>query len=59
MYRIKNPSGKYLSFDFQGNPRFFEGIDMSYSFPLETAQKIVEKFPELKLEIESDGGKLK
>ena len=54
MYRIKNPSGKYLSFDFQGNPKFFEGIDMSYTFPLETAQKIVEKFAELKLEIESE-----
>jgi hypothetical protein len=30
-YQIQNPQGKYLSFNFQGNPQFFEGVDITLS----------------------------
>lgn len=52
-YQIQNPQGKYLSFNMQGNPQFFEGIDMSYSFTLEQAQTIIERYKELNLKITS------
>lgn len=50
-YQIQNPTGKYLSFNFQGNPQFFEGIDMAYSFTLEQAETILERYKELNLKI--------
>lgn len=53
-YRITNSEGKYLSFDFKSNPRFFEGIDMSYTFTLDIAKLIVELYSHLNLKIEKD-----
>jgi hypothetical protein len=50
-YKIQNPQGKYLSFNMQGNPQFFEGIDMSYSFTKEQAETILERYSELNLTI--------
>ena len=50
-YQIQNPQGKYLSFNMQGNPQFFEGIDMSYSFTLKQAETILERYKELNLTI--------
>jgi len=50
-YKIQNPQGKYLSFNMQGNPQFFEGVDMSYSFTLEQAETILERYSELNLTI--------
>ena len=50
-YKIHNPQGKYLSFNMQGNPQFFEGVDMSYSFTKEQAETILERYSELNLTI--------
>lgn len=52
-YRIKNSEGKYLSFNMQGKPQFFEGIDMSYTFSEEQTELILEKYSELKLTTET------
>lgn len=50
-YKIQNAQGKYLSFNFQGKPQFFEGIDMSYSFTKEQAETILKRYRELNLTI--------